>query len=126
MRPTYYYLCKSLETGGAGGAALEVHREAPIHGQSMQLLRSARLKKTAAKIELKIVAVGGSYSFYYAEKAGQWKMLMDKIDGTFLSTRVAGGFVGSLFGLYATSSGAASTGSAHFDWFEYEGDDRRR
>lgn len=37
-----------------------------------------------------------------------------RLDGRYLSTEVAGGFTGRVIGLYA------STGTVHFDWFDYE------
>ncbi|MFI7403837.1 glycoside hydrolase family 43 protein [Streptomyces sp. NPDC049541] len=40
------------------------------------------------------------------------------LDGKYLSTEVAGGFTGRVFGMYA------STGTVHFDWFDYEPLDR--
>ncbi|MFE9674498.1 glycoside hydrolase family 43 protein [Streptomyces sp. NPDC006259] len=36
------------------------------------------------------------------------------LDGRYLSTEVAGGFTGRVIGMYAAS------GTAHFDWFDYE------
>ncbi|MFI6123745.1 glycoside hydrolase family 43 protein [Streptomyces sp. NPDC051064] len=36
------------------------------------------------------------------------------LDGRYLSTEVAGGFTGRVIGMYAVS------GTAHFDWFDYE------
>ncbi|MFI5823521.1 glycoside hydrolase family 43 protein [Streptomyces rishiriensis] len=36
------------------------------------------------------------------------------LDGRYLSTEVAGGFTGRVIGLYASS------GTVHFDWFDYE------
>jgi alpha-N-arabinofuranosidase len=45
------------------------------------------------------------------------------VDATFLSTKVAGGFVGCMYALYATSSGTPSGNSAFVDWFEYVGND---
>ncbi|MFM9552404.1 MULTISPECIES: glycoside hydrolase family 43 protein [Streptomyces] len=36
------------------------------------------------------------------------------LDGRYLSTEVAGGFTGRVFGMFATAA------SAHFDWFDYE------
>lgn len=38
-----------------------------------------------------------------------------------LSSDVAGGFVGTYIGLFATSNGQASDNIADFDWFDYEG-----
>jgi len=50
-------------------------------------------------------------------------LLLDGVDGKFLSTSVAGGFVGSVFGMYATSLGKPSTSKAYFNWIEYKGND---
>ena len=61
--------------------------------------------------------------FYFAADAGQWKVLQENVDATFLSTKVAGGFVGCTFALYTTSLGTATDNSLHFDWFEYQGED---
>jgi alpha-N-arabinofuranosidase len=38
----------------------------------------------------------------------------------FLSSEVAGGFVGTYAGLYATGHGEPAEAAAHFDWFDYE------
>ncbi|AEI40421.1 hypothetical protein [Paenibacillus mucilaginosus] len=38
-------------------------------------------------------------------------------------TEAAGGFTGVIIAMYATGSGAWSTSPAHFDWFEYRGDE---
>jgi alpha-N-arabinofuranosidase len=52
----------------------------------------------------------------------KWTVLQD-VDAKFLSTATAGGFVGSVFGLYVTSLGEPSSTKAHYDWFEYKGND---
>ena len=69
------------------------------------------------------MANGSKYSFYYAVKKGKWILLKDNVDGKHLSTKDAGGFVGSLFAMYGTSGGKASKSVAKFDWFEYIGND---
>lgn len=43
-----------------------------------------------------------------------WRELAS-LDGRYLSTESAGGFVGRVIGMYAVD------GAAHFDWFDYEG-----
>jgi xylan 1,4-beta-xylosidase len=43
------------------------------------------------------------------------------VDGRILSTPVAGGFVGTYIGMYASSNGQPSQNVADFDWFEYLG-----
>ncbi|MCI3918839.1 glycoside hydrolase family 43 protein [Paenibacillus sp. TRM 82003] len=70
---------------------------------------------------LKVEAYGQAYSFYYGESPTDYKALIEEVDGRILSTDVAGGFVGTVLGLYATSNGKQSTNVADFDWFEYVG-----
>ncbi|MCK9483345.1 MAG: glycoside hydrolase family 43 protein [Candidatus Marinimicrobia bacterium] len=108
----YYYLCKSLEKGQA---VVQLFK-------SDTLLISQKIGK-GRDIQMKIIAEGAYYSFYYATKPNKWILLKDQVDARFLSTRVAGGFVGCMYALYATSSGKPSSAVAYFDWFEYVGND---
>ncbi|GAA4859148.1 glycoside hydrolase family 43 protein [Paenibacillus vulneris] len=73
----------------------------------------------AGKLYLKVEAIGQAYHFYYATSYEQWIALAEDVDGTLLSSDVAGGFIGAYMGLYASSEGEASTNYADFDWFEY-------
>ncbi|MBA7684045.1 Non-reducing end alpha-L-arabinofuranosidase BoGH43B [subsurface metagenome] len=57
-----------------------------------------------APVYIKIEARGKYYDFYYALEAGKWKLLQNDVDGMLLSTHVAGGFVGTYFGMYAYKS----------------------
>jgi xylan 1,4-beta-xylosidase len=54
-------------------------------------------------VSLKIVARGPLYDFYYSDVTGDWHPVALDQDGTTLSTRAAGGFVGAVFGMYAES-----------------------
>ncbi|MFC5283028.1 glycoside hydrolase family 43 protein [Pedobacter alpinus] len=54
-------------------------------------------------IKLQVSAKGDNYSFSYAEDDGEFKNLGGVVSGDILSTNVAGGFTGTLIGLYATS-----------------------
>ena len=72
---------------------------------------------------LKIEGKASTYAFYFAEKKNQWKLLKDEVNASFLSTKIAGGFVGCLFALYGTSEGEPTTSVARYDWFEYKGND---
>ncbi|MGW1720577.1 beta-xylosidase family glycoside hydrolase, partial [Streptomyces sp. NPDC002156] len=47
----------------------------------------------------------------YETDGGDFEILAE-LDGRYLTTEVAGGFTGRVFGMYATR------GSAAFDWFE--------
>jgi alpha-N-arabinofuranosidase len=55
-------------------------------------------------IRLKVQANGDEYSFSYAMGEGDFVNLGGTVSGDILSTNVAGGFTGSLIGLYATSA----------------------
>ena len=54
-----------------------------------------------APVGLRITARGGRYDFDYALNEGDWRRLKGDEDGSILSTKVAGGFVGALLGVYA-------------------------
>ena len=79
------------------------------------------LPVNASKLYLKVEAYGQDYSFYFGEKPSDYKPLIENVDGRILSTDVAGGFVGTELGLYASSNGTISNNVAYFDWFEYIG-----
>jgi xylan 1,4-beta-xylosidase len=67
-------------------------------------------------MQLKIVSKGNTYSFYYVQKKNEWRPLKENVDAIFLSTKAAGGFVGCIYALYATSLGLPSKTKAYFDW----------
>jgi alpha-N-arabinofuranosidase len=112
----YYYLCKSISAGkgvvqllqaGEGGETLVASRSLASIGQD---------------IYLRIEPDSAIYRISFSTDGKVWAKLKD-VDATFLSTATAGGFVGSVFGMYATSSGKPSSTKANYDWFEYEGND---
>ena len=105
-------LRKSGKASAAASPETTVLAEAPLKG-----------KNKNKPLYLKIAFKADKYAFYYATKEGDWVLVADNIDGTFLSTRTAGGFVGVNLGIYATSEGKPSDEKATFDWFEYTGDD---
>jgi xylan 1,4-beta-xylosidase len=113
----YYYLCSSINKGRP---VVQLYR---AEGDSIALMSEALLHAESNRIQLRIEAHRDVYSFLYARDPDQWVPVMKGVDGTVLSTKVAGGFVGCVFGLYATSLGAPSGNVAYFDWFEYVGDD---
>ncbi|MCA6065934.1 glycoside hydrolase family 43 protein [Chryseobacterium sp. RG1] len=55
-------------------------------------------------IQLQVVANGDDYQFNYSLDGKNFSSLGGHVSGDILSTDVAGGFTGSLIGLYATSS----------------------
>ena len=56
---------------------------------------------TTARLRLRISGNARAYSFYFGD-GGNWKALKESDDGSILSTDVAGGFVGTVVGPYAT------------------------
>lgn len=75
------------------------------------------------KVKFKIESKGDSYNFYFAEKGKEYKLLKNDMDAKFLSTKEAGGFIGCLYGMYATSSGKTSSNVASFKYLKYTGKD---
>lgn len=94
-------------------------------GHNTVVLAEKKLAESgdAQPLYLKIAFNGDKYAFYYGTEEGEWNLLLDEVDGTYLSTRLSGGFVGTTLGMYGTSQGDASSTKASFDWFEYEGND---
>jgi alpha-N-arabinofuranosidase len=120
----FYFMCKSIvnntpviqlfksKTGTPGDYQMELLASSDLDGGMMN-------KAVALKVE----ALGNTYSFLYATDKGKWTTLSENIDATFLSTRVAGGFVGCMYTLYATSLGKPGANTAYFDWYEATGND---
>lgn len=115
----FYYISKSISKGIPVVQLFKGNADK----KDMELITEQPLSKTAKKTYLRITSNRDQCSFYYAEQPEQWKLLKDKLDGKYLSTKVAGGFVGSLFALYATSSGKPSTNKTTFSWLKYAGQD---
>ena len=65
------------------------------------VLATAPLPNADATVYLRITARRGAYDFSYATSPDRWTPLVSNADGTILSTKTAGGFVGTLFALYA-------------------------
>jgi len=57
-----------------------------------------------ASVRLRITARGGRYDFDYAENDSDWQPLLHDVDGSILSTQVAGGFVGAMLGVFAQAA----------------------
>jgi alpha-N-arabinofuranosidase len=114
----FYYLCKSVTSNKPVVQLYQSNKDS-----TMDLLTSMILPPSTKEIQLRIIADGPEYSFFYSIGNNQWILLKEDLDGKFLSTKEAGGFVGSVFGLYATSLGKESHSKAYYNRFEYKGDD---
>jgi alpha-N-arabinofuranosidase len=115
----FYYLCKSTE----GGKPVVQLFKSTADPKQPELLAKAPLKAAAGSVQLRVNAEGDAYAFSFSENGKAWTVLKDKVDGKFLSTQVAGGFIGCTFGMYGTSAGQPTTNSAAFKWLKYEGHD---
>ncbi len=115
----FYFLCKSLEGGNPAVQLFKSRGQA----EDMELLASQTLNASEATgtLLLRIESDGATYSFLYSPDGREWHPVKEKVDATFLSTKVAGGFVGCMYALYATSLGAPDTNTACFDVFSYSG-----
>ncbi|HEX2926676.1 MAG TPA: glycoside hydrolase family 43 protein [Ruminiclostridium sp.] len=71
-------------------------------------------------IHMAVEAHGQDYSFYYGYGNELLELAAD-VDGRILSTDLAGGFVGTYIGMFASSNGLESKNKADFDLFEYSG-----
>jgi len=87
----------------AGKGVIRVRRRAggnePVAGI---VLASAPLPTPSAlPVQLRIDARGAAYDFSWSTDGRRWHPLLRNADGTVLSTKRSGGFVGAMFGLYA-------------------------
>ena len=112
----FYFLCQSVNNNTT---VVQLYRSvANDKAGRMELLQSQSLQNLKGELQLKIESKKNVYAFYYATQKGKWNLLKDSVDAKFLSTKTAGGFVGSMYALYATSSGEKSSNKAYFNWFK--------
>ena len=68
---------------------------------------------------LLIRADGQDFTLAVAGEDGQEQILANKVDGSFLGSETAGGFVGAYVGMFASGNGTAYEDYVSFDWFSY-------
>ncbi|MEO8254334.1 MAG: glycoside hydrolase family 43 protein [Flavobacterium sp.] len=113
----FYFLARSKKEGK------DVIQLFKSNEKSLELLAEKQLNGESKKIGLKITSKGGSYDFYFSQDSNKWTLFKNNVDGKFLSTKEAGGFIGCLYGMYATSTGEKSTNTASFKYLKYNGND---
>jgi alpha-N-arabinofuranosidase len=98
-----FYFFLGVALGADGRPVVQVEQHSVVAGvETTKVIASRPLSgPAAAPLGLKIEARGAQYDFYYAIGSGTWTLLSGDADGRILSTRVAGGFVGAMFGMYA-------------------------
>ena len=94
--------------------------------------RTAIVRRTVATLSVEVASaalpdgpvelwIAADRSFYTLGimSDGEFRPLA-KSELRFLSTEVAGGYTGVMFGIYATARGTPSANAAWFDWFDYQ------
>jgi beta-xylosidase len=101
----YYFLGETLRDGKP---VVRLVRRAGTrdNGTEVTIAEAPLAAHGEAPLFLRISARGGQYDFSYAERSNAWRVLARDVDGTILSTHVAGGFVGTIIGLYAHAASA--------------------
>ena len=80
--------------------------------------KTVELSGKSNNVELRVQGSPNVYTFYYSTNGGKSFEKLADINTRYLSTETAGGFTGTLIGLYATSP--AGKGEGVFKWFDYE------
>ncbi len=98
-----YFYAMGVTLDESGQRIVQLRRRAGSEmGSDGEVLASAPLAGEAgAPVRLRIRARRDVYDFDYAQEGGAWTSLKKGADGKILSTHVAGGFVGAVFGVYA-------------------------
>lgn len=109
----YYNLCVTNIDGEESVALYKANK----------LVKSQPLPSPGQPVYLKIAAQQDKYAFYFGQRENEWKLLKGDVDAKWLSTKTAGGFVGCIYAMYATSNGKPSTNIASYDWFEIKNED---
>ncbi|MEP6991844.1 MAG: glycoside hydrolase family 43 protein [bacterium] len=99
-----YYFLAVARVRGTDVVQLEKHAGAPTGPMGTVIASAPLAAARTGAVELRIQARGPRYDFSYAERPGVWTLLAGDVDGVILSTRFAGGFVGTMFGLYAVAA----------------------
>ena len=82
--------------------------------------------RKVVQMVLRVVAEEQKLRFEYGPDERSLNVLIDNVDASILSTDVAGGFVGTVVGMFATAGGDYTQRKffADFDWFRYENSGR--
>jgi alpha-N-arabinofuranosidase len=97
---------------GIGDAGVEVRAITRIDGIETVAARSTGIPRF-----LEISAQGHTLVLRWGKDDRDWKEVGEPVDGSFLTTEVAGGFVGCMAGPFAVAD------HADFDWVDYRGND---
>ena len=111
----HFFLCISVD---AGKPVVQLFQSS---AESLVKLEQAPIARKEKSIQLKVNIDGSKISFSYTTGNGEeWKKLESIGDGKFLSTHTAGGFVGTVIGLYATSNSNHSNNTVSYENVSYQ------
>ena len=115
----FYFMAKSISNGKE---VIQLFKGKPRE-KVMEMLAEIPSEQKTSKFHFRINAQSDTYSFYYSVNGKNWNLIKDKVDAKFVSTKTAGGFLGCVYGMYATSSGEQSSNTASFKYLKYTGND---
>jgi alpha-N-arabinofuranosidase len=100
----WYFLAVGRE---AGERVVRLRRRTGAQDPATGTILASAPLTGSSPIELRINAHGSSYDFDWSNDGRRWHSLAKGADGTVLSTKRSGGFVGAVFGLYAHDGSSA-------------------
>lgn len=96
------FLAAALTRDAAGGFELRLQRrlnkDEPTQGVT---IATVPLAGAADAVRLRLTINGPTYRFAFSNASGPWRQLGPGLDGRPLSTRDAGGFTGTMLGMFA-------------------------
>jgi alpha-N-arabinofuranosidase len=95
----YWYFLGVRRQPGSTSPEVFLEKRAGSHTET--IARAAI--DAGSRLKLRISGNARAYSFYFDQGGSGWKALKEADDGSILSTDVAGGFVGTVIGPYATA-----------------------
>lgn len=117
----FYYLCQSVENHQPVIQLYQANENADT--LQMHLMTSQKIALNGLPLQLKIETDNAFYTFYFATRPNEWQLLKNHVNAKPLSTKVAGGFVGCMYAIYATSLGQTTTNKAIFHQFTIQNND---
>ncbi|PSJ38462.1 glycoside hydrolase 43 family protein [Sphingomonas deserti] len=100
----FWFFLSVSQKGGERVVKLERRAGGTDPADGVEIAAAPLAGDPDAPVYLRIRARGAEYDFFYATREGDWRPLREGEDGRILSTRVAGGFVGTFFGVHAFSA----------------------
>lgn len=102
----YYTLGTSVDADGEAIVRLRKRSGDDMPEMGEVVTEVAAAVRKGSPLKLRIVARGPELDFYQSGPEGDWQSVALGQDGSILSTDKAGGFVGTLFGVYAQNTTA--------------------